>query len=319
MIWAIALMVSLVIAIACHDFFTGRKLLRDCVREFRIYRADINALDAFCQSNSDRTQAIVSLTSIPSRMPMIEDTLKSLLGQTRSPAEIRVYLPKSSRRESKPYIVPKAIANLQSVKIIRVEDDLGPATKFIHALNGLGPDDKLIVVDDDRIFPDNMIALLDDAANQNPDSAFCIGGWVVPADLTDRRTDLWMYLRRSPPAQVRPVRIRLATPIDILMGAHGFMVRPKFINLERLNDYSDAPEAAVFADDIWISAYCRAPKYALPCKWADFQPYRHVPSYDRTSIGWINRRGRPEQWVNSITLKHLGMRPWLCGRTQRDA
>lgn len=296
-----------------HDFFSGRNILGDIGYEFALMRKDIATLDAEASANPNRSDAVVSLTSIPSRLPLIADAIKSLLLQTRAPREIRIYLPKISRREKTHYTIPDFLKGLKSVVLCEVEHDLGPATKYIPALNALNADEKLIVVDDDRIFQPDMVATLEDAANANPEAAFCIGGWIVPDDLTDRDTTIFRSLRDEPPVQVRPVRLKAPKEIDILMGAHAFLVRPRFFDLAHLMDLLSAPEAVFFADDIWISAHCRVPKYALPARRADFQPYRNVLAYDRSSIGWINRKGPPEEWQNSKGLRYFGAAPWRVG------
>ncbi len=314
------LIIAVIVVIALHDYFSGRYFILDIIDEFRIARADIMALDRQCRANPNRSDVIVCLTSLPSRLPLIDDALKSLLRQTRAPAEIRLYLPAFSKREQQGYVVPDYLRRLKSVVIFDNEADRGPATKFMSAISSVGADQKLLIVDDDRIFPPDMLELLDDAATANPEAAYCIGGWIAPPDLVDRPTTMMMNINSIPPAQVRPARIRKATPIDILMGAHGFIVRPRHVDLRRLLDYSNAPEAAFFADDIWLSGYCRAPKYALPVERADFQPYRHISHYDNSSLGWVNRTGTPEQWVNTEVLKWFGPEPWRVGmRLARSA
>ena len=297
--------------ISAHDYFSGRNFILDIIDEFRLAISDISVLDRRCRANPDRSDVIVCLTALPSRLPMIDDALKSLLRQSRAPAEIRLYLPRFSRREQTPYVIPPHLRRLKSVVIFEGGEDHGPATKFRSAIQDAGPDQKLLIVDDDRIFPADMLELLDDAATANPEAAFCIGGWVVPPDLVDRPTTMMMNINRIPPAQVRPARIKRLTPIDILMGAHGFIIRPRQVDLQRLFDYSQAPEAVFFADDIWISAWCRVPKYAVPIRHADFQPYRHMRRYDLSSLGWVNRTGSPEDWVNTKVLKWFGRGPWL--------
>ncbi len=242
---------------------------------------------------------------------MIDDALKSLLRQTRAPAEIRLYLPRFSKREEQPYRVPAYLRQLKSVTLFEDEEDHGPATKFRSAIEKAAPDQKLLIVDDDRIYPPDMLALLDDAATANPSAAFCLGGWIVPPDLVDRATTMMMNINSIPPAQIRASRIKKAAPIDILMGCHGFVIRPRQVDLARLCDYSRAPREAFFADDLWISAYCHAPKYALPVRRTDFQPYRNIRHYDKSSLGWVNRTGNPEIWVNTTVLKWFGLDPWL--------
>lgn len=306
------------IVMAAHDFFSGRSFVLDVIDETRLACADIRALDRRCQANPNRSEVVVCLTTLPSRLPMIDDALKSLMRQTRAPREIRLYLPRFSKREEQPYFVPAYLRELKSLVLVEDEEDYGPATKFYSAIRSAQPDDKLLIVDDDRIFPPDMLALLDDAATREPDAAFCIGGWVAPPDLIDRPTTMMMNINRIPPAQVRPSRIRRWTPIDILMGAHGFIVRPRHLDLARLFDYSRAPKAVFFADDIWISAFCRARKFALPIRRADFQPYRHISRYDRSSLGWVNRTGDPEDWVNTKVLKWFGTDPWMFAKSRAE-
>jgi hypothetical protein len=307
------------VAIAIYDEISGRHLLGEFLEEFRIARANLTALDCFCRDNPNRSDAVVAMTTLPSRLPMIADVLKSLLRQTRAPAEIRLYVPRFSTREQRAYLVPDWLRRLRSVRIIEVDRDEGPATKYLTAMRTLPADGKLIVVDDDRIYRDDMIEILDAAATAHPDAGYGLGGWIVPPDLKDRRTTIAMHLAGCPPAQIRPYRIAAPKPIDILMGCHAYLVRPRFFDLDRLGNYAGAPREAFLADDIWLSAHCTVPKFVLPVRRGDFQPYRHMLAYDRSSVGWANRVGPPDQWISTIMLQHFGPGPWLTGRGQAPA
>jgi hypothetical protein len=298
------------LALLAHDYLSGQKLILDLWDELLIARSDIRCLDDRWRANPNRSDVIVSLTSIPSRLSMIDDTLKSLLRQSRAPAEIRLYLPRTSKREQVPYRVPERLKRLKSIVIVEVEEDLGPATKFLPILGDVTPEQKVLIVDDDRIYPRRMVEVLDAAATERPRAAYGLGGTIVAMDLVDRPTTLKMNLLRIAPAQIRATRIAQPTEVDILMGCHGYLVRPQHFDLQRLSDYSQAPPEAYFADDIWISGRCLAPKYALPSGRVDFHPYRNVPAYDRSSLGWLNRTGRPEQWINTVVLKWFGPGPW---------
>ena len=149
-----------------------------------------------------RSDAIVCLTTIPSRLPHVHNTLKSLLNQTLPPREIRLHLPAFSQREGVPYVVPPFLKGLASIRILRCED-AGPATKFLPALTTLPADQAVVVVDDDRIYPPNFLQDLDNAARTNPDAAFGFSGWIVPDDLVDRPTTMLANLLQRPPAPVR--------------------------------------------------------------------------------------------------------------------
>ena len=55
--------------------------------------------------------------------------------------------------------------------------------------------------------------------------------------------------------------------------------------------------------------------YAVPIGRADFQPYRHIRRYDRSSLGWVNRTGSPENWANTAVLKWFGPDPWMFAKS----
>jgi hypothetical protein len=117
-------------AIKLHDFFEGETLVADLVDEFRLSRAGLAALDRFWAENPNRSDCVVTLTTIPSRLPHIATTLKSLMRQSRAPARIVLNLPHHSKRENAAYDVPGFLQGLKSVVVHRCED-LGPATKAI--------------------------------------------------------------------------------------------------------------------------------------------------------------------------------------------
>lgn len=72
---------GLATAIAAHDFFEGETLVADLIRTARLARANLADLDRKAMART-RCDAIVTLTTIPSRIDLIGMTLKSLLDQT---------------------------------------------------------------------------------------------------------------------------------------------------------------------------------------------------------------------------------------------
>lgn len=294
-----------------RDFMEGERLLLDTWYERHLARTGLQALDARCAANENRSNVIVSLTSIPSRLPLIEPALKSLLNQTRAPREIRLHLPKFSRREQCAYVVPEALRGLQCLKIIECERDWGPATKFIPAVLDLVDEQTILVVDDDRIYPPNLIADLETAALKLPDAALCMTGWNAPADLIDRPTTILSNLMMQAPAPVRGRRLNQPMRIDILQGMSGYWLKPGFFDRAALTDYSGAPEAAFFVDDVWMSAQCCAAKYVIPTHRANFPVRRWYRRHKNTSLGYLNRGGGDvNQRNNTVMLKHFAAR-WL--------
>jgi hypothetical protein len=297
-------------AVKIHDFFEGETLLRDVVDEAMLSRVSLAELDRFWSRNARRSEAIVSLTSIPSRLPLIEPTLKSLLRQSLAPRRIVLNLPRVSKREGVAYVVPAFLKGIDAVSI-RWCEDWGPATKLLPSLTDEAPDTPIIVVDDDRIYPANLVADLMAASAREPHVAFCMSGWVVPDDLVDRPTTVWSNLRMLPPAPIRARRLSKPTEVDIVQGFSGYVVRPSFFDVAAITDYDQAPKEAFFVDDVWISAHCKAPRFVIPSRRANYQPKLHRGFYRRTSLGRINRGPGPDgQRNNSIVIRHFSQ-SWM--------
>lgn len=301
-------------AVKIHDFFEGETLVRDIADELALSRLSLAELDAHWAADTARCEAIISLTSIPSRLPLIAPTLKSLLRQSLAPARIVLNLPRISKREGVAYHVPPFLDGIRAVTI-RWCEDVGPATKLLPSLAAEDSRTPIIVVDDDRIYPANLVADLMAAAARDPAAAFGMSGWVVPPDLVDRPTTVWSNLRMLPPAPVRARRLSQPMPVDILQGLSGYLVRPGFFDLAAVADYSAAPREAFFVDDVWISAHCRARRFAIPARRANYQPKLQRGFYGRTSLGRINRGPGPAaQRNNSIVIRHFAQ-AWMTSAT----
>lgn len=319
MIWPIAIPTAAIGAfVVAYNYLEGERLLHDVVYEYTLAHSDLMTLDRQCANRTARADVIVSLTTIPSRIDFIAETLKSLMAQTRAPREIRLNLPATSIREKQPYVIPPWLKELLSVKLVRC-DDWGPATKLLPTVGACDPDQLILVVDDDRIYAPNTIEVLEAAARSEPDTAFGLGGWIAPVDLVDRPTTLFSNVFQRPPAPLRTARLKKRVPVDILQGFTGYVVRPRFFDLGALTDYSKAPAAAFYVDDVWISAHCRVPKYVIPSCATNFLRKSRAHLYKRTSLGWINRGGGDDaSRNNTIMLKHFAS-TWRIGGPARPA
>ena len=115
----------LYVALMVHHVFEGEWLPHDLIREFKLSRQSLQQLDANWANASDRSDIVVSLTTTPSRITLLDSTLKSLLDQTRPPQRIILNVPDFSRREQIAYTIPDHLIALKSLEIHRC-DDLGP-------------------------------------------------------------------------------------------------------------------------------------------------------------------------------------------------
>lgn len=103
------------------------------------------------------TKIIVGITTTPIRLNAIGRTILSLLSQSKKPDEIVLTIPKTSARFGTPYEIKDMLLlrliELKKITLNEINDDYGPATKFVGLiLKNYHPDDILIWVDDDIVY-----------------------------------------------------------------------------------------------------------------------------------------------------------------------
>ncbi len=145
-------------------------------------------------SESDSSNTIISLTSIPSRFHYeLPFAIHSLLSQTQLPKLIRIYLSPTSVIISQKNLTlthlkisiqrldsSKTIAKLfdRLVEIQLEQEDYGPATKFLPILKEFGSNSQAIMIcDDDQYYNPYTLATLNKYANQFPNSIIGFRGW----------------------------------------------------------------------------------------------------------------------------------------------
>ena len=99
----------------------------------------------------------VSISTIPQRIKNLNESVKSLLNQTKKPDKIFINIPFKYQRFTeiiKDEQIPKFDSNL--IEITRCED-CGPATKLLGSLNKLEKNSLVILADDDHIYENYMI------------------------------------------------------------------------------------------------------------------------------------------------------------------
>jgi hypothetical protein len=105
--------------------------------------------------------------------------------------------------------------------------------------------------------------------------------------------------------------MRASTPIDIMQGFSGYLVRPRFFDAEVLTTHAQAPPAAFFVDDVWFSAHCRVPKVVHPARRFCFDRWHGYRAFKANSLGVLNRGGGDiTQRNNTLMIRHFAER-WL--------
>jgi len=238
-------------ALALKRLLPGIKKRRQQVRFIRETLAAHSALD--------NRRVIASLSTVPARIHNLKPTIQSLLEQTRPPDEIILAIPEFSIREQRPYVVPEYLSRLPRVRVLRCPEDWGPATKFIPVVReelSVGRRDTLIMVlDDDRIYPRDVLETYLHYNQQLPGAALCFRGAAMPRTLDWRDAKM-----------IKASELRQPEAVAVITGCGSYLIQPRFFD-ETLWDYSRAPKGAFFMDDIWISgclARRKVQRFAVP-------------------------------------------------------
>ncbi|MGE5214780.1 MAG: glycosyltransferase [Nitrospirota bacterium] len=204
-------------------------------------------------------RVIASLSTVPSRINNLRATIRSLLKQTRPPDEIILAIPEFSIREQRPYVVPEYVLHLPRLRILRSEKDWGPATKFIpivrEELAACRGDALIMVVDDDRVYPRDALATYLHYSAQLTGATLCFRGAAMPRSFDWRNATM-----------IKGNELREPRAVAVITGCGSYLIQPRFFD-ESLWDYSKAPQAAFYMDDIWISgslARRNVKRYAVP-------------------------------------------------------
>jgi hypothetical protein len=204
-------------------------------------------------------RAIAAFTTLPDRIHNLGPTIRSLLEQSRPPDEIVLAVPRFSLRQQRPYVIPEYLKQFPRLRILRCEQDWGPATKFIPVIQEELAQHRdrtvIMVVDDDRVYPRDSLEIYLHYHKRLPQAALCFRGGAMPHNYN------WFV-----PKLVLGSRIREPVSVAVITGCGSYLVQPRFFD-SALWDYSEAPAGAFYMDDIWISGNldrCGVKKYVIP-------------------------------------------------------
>jgi hypothetical protein len=186
---------------------------------------------------------IVSLTSFPSRINTLWICIESLLRQTVKPDEIILWLADTQFKSLSS--LPEKLLNQQKRGLsIRFCDDLKSHKKYYYAFKEY-PDDVIITVDDDVVYPQNMVKALMDLYYKYPDSICCNFGSYITFNDKDE-INLFRNWQSSFVKMLNEPSYLLAP-----VGVSGILYPPKSINKEVFNK-NVFTNICLYADDLWL-------------------------------------------------------------------
>jgi hypothetical protein len=199
-------------------------------------------------------KVIVSLTTSPSRLKLLEPAIESFLKQEYVPHQIEINLPMKYKNKEE-YIIPDFLLpnpdgsgqclKYPTVKIFRQDQDIGPATKIIPTILRYknDPDAYVISFDDDHKYPDKMVStLLKGLKLYGDKNVYTIGG-------INMHVGAKMTLEGFNPY--------VTGQVDVVEGVFGVLYNPRLFDDDLIPYFEKIIKCkeCLTSDDITISNY----------------------------------------------------------------
>lgn len=200
-------------------------------------------------------RVVVSLTTLPTRYNKLLLTINSLINQSYKPDVIYLSHSLIAKRSGLLYekIPPEILNNV--VEVI-LENDYGPISKLLGALEREKDDETIIVtVDDDIIYPNNLIESLLNKSKLYPDCAIGSTGVILGQNrfTISSNSSLSASWNNITGFEVDHVNGR---NVDILCGVSGILYKRYFFpSISELVQYTK-DEDIFRNDDVLLSMYC---------------------------------------------------------------
>lgn len=187
---------------------------------------------------------VVSLTTSPGRVKLLEPVIKSIYKQDYPVERIEINIPLKYKNKEE-YEIPNFLEKYSKVFVYRPEKDIGPGTKIIPTILRYlnDPDVYIVSIDDDHSYPDKIVSTLVKGIDMfGPSNIYTIGG-------------INMYV--GPKCTLTSVNVYKTAPVDVLEGVFGVLYNPRLFT-DEIRTYMDTViecKECLTSDDITISNY----------------------------------------------------------------
>lgn len=194
----------------------------------------------------DNINIVGGMTTIPSRINLLKDTIKSIKEQSFKISKLVLTIPHSLKRNGEKYNIPEWIEEDPFIHIHRM-DDFGPVCKILGAIEYVkDPETFITTFDDDIIYSDDTIKNLITGYLMFPGAAYACSGLKMT------------FIKDKPHFKTQ----RIAGPTNILEGWAGALYQRKFFKND-VHQMLPTSFHCFFSDDLIISNYLRKHKVPL--------------------------------------------------------
>lgn len=191
--------------------------------------------------NRDEEEYIVSLTSFPARIDKAWLAIESILHQTVKPDRIILWLydGEFKGRDSLPTVLLRL--ERRGVEIRFCRENLTPHKKYFFTMSEF-PDANIITVDDDVLYPPDLMSKLKRAHDKYPRAIIsCITRRIEVRNESVQPYNNWVYLSKNSPPSFG----------NLAIGVGGVLFPPGSLHPDVL-DSVKLKELALRADDLWL-------------------------------------------------------------------
>ena len=205
-------------------------------------------------SKDNRTPILISLTSFPARIGQLWKIIEILLRQQGDLPRVNVVLWLSEEQFSSKASLPQRLLRQEKrgLQIRLMSDNLMPHKKYYYAFQEF-PDHIVITVDDDVLYPLDLIQKLYKTHLLHPQSVCCNRGRIIPQEkIADTNADIsyhrWKIVHQTDEA---------TTNDRILPTGVGGVLYPPHCYDERIFDIDAIKRTCLVGDDLWLNFMCR--------------------------------------------------------------
>jgi len=190
---------------------------------------------------NEEGKVIVSLTTKPSRIHKTWLVIESILRQSEKPDALLLCL--SEQEFTSKDMVPKEVLQQEKrgLQIVFTKENLKPHNKYMYAMENF-PNASIVTIDDDKIYPKNLIANLKSYNKLYPGAICTTMARVIKFNNKEVEPyNNWnIYTKNSAPKHSL-----------LSLGVSGVLFPPKSLHPD-LFDKDTLREKSLLADDLWL-------------------------------------------------------------------
>ena len=238
---------------------------------------------------------IVSLTSFPERISTVWITIQTLLHQSVKPQRIILWLAEDQFPNRKSDI-PQSLLRLEEYGLeIHFCDNLFPHKKYYYTIKNY-PDNKVITVDDDIFYPENLIEELEKLSYEFPGCICCT--WAHEITTSEGKLQPYRQWKHCVMDGGRP-------SIKIIPIGCGGVLYPAHSLAEEVFDKGDIKALCLRTDDLWLKSMA-VKKGIKSVRWRKNTPifYSNISSQDSALYHQNLSKNRNDECLSKILAKY---------------